>query len=82
MFRWMILAVIVIIKSIGQTKNAANYILFSSNEQSYAMMLSQNVLAGMLMPNLTGKDQVLNQFFYQQQNNLNQTDYQLEDILK
>ncbi|HGJ5857726.1 pentapeptide repeat-containing protein [Arsenophonus nasoniae] len=64
-------------------KNAANYILFSSNEQSYAMMLSQNVLAGMLMPNLTGKDQVLNQFFlYQQQNNLNQTDYQLEDIFK
>lgn len=64
-------------------KNAANYILFSPNEQGYAMMLSQNVLTGMLMPNLTGKDQVLNQFFlYQQQNNLNQADYQLEDILK
>lgn len=64
-------------------KNAANYVLFSSNEQGYAMMLSQNVLAGMLMPNLTGKDLGLNHFFlYQQQNNLNQADYQLEDIFK
>jgi len=64
-------------------KNAANYILFSSNENFYVMMLSQNVLTEMLKPNLTEKDQVLNQFFlYQQQNNLTQADYQLEDIFK
>lgn len=57
--------------------------IFSSNENFYVMMLSQNVLTEMLKPNLTEKDQVLNQFFlYQQQNNLTQADYQLEDIFK
>ncbi|MFS1537841.1 MAG: hypothetical protein ACL7BU_03185 [Candidatus Phlomobacter fragariae] len=47
-------------------KNAANFILFFANEDIYAMMLSQNILAEILMLNLTGKDQVLTQFFLYQ----------------